>query len=286
MVRLPILSERFTGNIRGKHSLTKVNYFLFRMKINLKFFTLLAFTAIFSGLGVLSSCTKHYVVTQYKFEEKRLNPYSPSDENITRIIQPYKDSLDKEMNVVLAVSDTILTKSIPESDLGNLMCDLILKKSRDYCNCQVDFTFLNNGGIRLPNLPKGNITLGKVIELMPFENMIDIMIVSGKTLDTLFNYMATKGGWQISGARYKFNNEKTFEVFIQGTPLNLDRNYTIAVSDYLAQGGDNCTMLSYLPKTILSKSIRDAIIDGLKEISAKDEHVKSIIDGRVLKVNE
>lgn len=250
------------------------------------------FKAPFRGLGVflfiitISSCTKHYVATEYKFKEERLNPNSPSDETIAKIIKPYKDSLDIEMNVLLAVSDTILTKSIPESDLGNLMCDLVLKKSKDYCNCNVDFTFLNNGGIRLPNFPKGNITLGKVVELMPFENLIDIMTVNGKTLDTLFNYMAAKGGWQISGARYKFKKEKAFDVFIQGEPLDLNKNYTIAVSDYLAQGGDNCTMLSYLPKTILKKSLRDAIIDGLKEMNTKGEHIKSVIDGRVQNANE
>ena len=228
-----------------------------------------------------SSCTKHFAATEYKFEELRLNPNSASDEKIANIIRPYKDSLDKEMNIVLAVSDTILTKSIPESDLGNLMCDLVLKKSKDYCNCKVDFTFLNNGGIRLPNLPKGNITVGKIIELMPFDNLIDIMTVNGKTLDTLFNYMASKGGWQVSGARYRIKNGEAFDVFINGELLDLNKQYIIAVSDYLAQGGDNCTMLSYLPKTILSKNLRDAIIDGLKEMNTRDEHIKSIVDGRV-----
>jgi len=232
-----------------------------------------------------SSCTKHFVATEYKFEEQRLNPNSPSDEKIAAIIHPYKDSLDIEMNVLLAVSDTILTKSTPESDLGNLMCDLVLKKSRDYCNCQVDFTFLNNGGIRLPNLSKGSITLGKIIELMPFENLIDVMTVNGKTLDTLFNYMASKGGWQISGARYKIKNGKAFDIFINGEQLDLNKNYPIAVSDYLAQGGDNCTMLSYLPKTVLKKSLRDAIIDGLKEMNLRGENIKSVIDGRVQKVD-
>ena len=231
-----------------------------------------------------SSCSKHFIATQYKFQEQRLNANSPSDETIANIIKPYKDSLDKQMNVLLAVSDTMLTKSLPESDLGNMMCDLVLKKSKDYCNCQVDFTFLNNGGIRLPNFPKGNITLGKVVELMPFENLIDIMTVNGKTLDTLFNYMAFKGGWQISGARYKIKEEKAFDVFIQNQALDLNKNYTIAVSDYLAQGGDNCTMLAILPKTILKKSLRDAIVDGLKEMNTKGEHIKSVIDGRVQKV--
>jgi len=239
----------------------------------------------FLFLLTVSSCSKHFVATQYKFEEQRLNPNSPLDETIAKIVQPYKDSLDKEMNVVIAISDTILTKSVPESDLGNLMCDMVLRKSKDYCNCSVDFTFLNNGGIRLPNLPKGNITLGKIVELMPFENLIDVMTANGKTLDTLFNYMASKGGWQVSGARYKIKGDKAFEVLVQNQPLDPNKNYTIAVSDYLAQGGDNCTMLARLPKTILKKSLRDAIIDGLREMNAKSEHLKSVIDGRVQKVD-
>lgn len=192
------------------------------------------------------------------------------------------------MGVVLAVSDTILTKAgNPETDLGNLMCDLVLVQSRYYAQGKIpagttiDFTFLNPGGIRLPNLPKGNITLGRVMELMPFENLIDIITVDGKTLDTLFNFMAAKGGWPVSGARYKISNGKAVEVYIQGQPLDVNKQYTLAVSDYLAQGGDNCKALIPYPKLMLKKSLRDALIDGMKEINARGEHIKSIIDGRV-----
>lgn len=242
-------------------------------------------------LFVVSSCSKHFVASSYQFEEKKLIANSAVDSNLVRLIQLYKDSLDKEMGAVLAISDTLLTKAgNPESDLGNLMCDLILKKSADYAQGKIpagipiDFTFLNTGGIRLPNLPKGNITLGKIVELMPFENLIDIITVHGSTLDTLFNFLASKGGWPVSGARYKINNGKAVDVFIQGKPLDLNKDYTLAVSDYLAQGGDNCTVLIWLPKILLKKSLRDALIDGLKEMNARGEHVKSVIEGRVIKV--
>jgi 2',3'-cyclic-nucleotide 2'-phosphodiesterase (5'-nucleotidase family) len=191
----------------------------------------------------ISSCTKQYVPVAYHYDETKITDQSKVDEKLWSEILPYKDSLDKEMNVILAISDTILTKSAPESDLGNFMCDLILKKSQDYYGGKVDFTFLNNGGIRIPNLPKGNITLGKIIELMPFENRIVIMRLNGVTLDSLFNHMAAKGGWQVSGARYNIQNGKSINVEIAGEPLNLTRTYTVAVSDYLAQGGDNCEML-------------------------------------------
>lgn len=223
------------------------------------------------------------MATQYTFAEQNINGAPGKDETIAGIIKPYKDSLDKQMNVVLAISDTILTRAQPESDLGNLMCDLILKKSEDYSGQKIDFTFLNYGGIRLPNLPKGNITLGNIIELMPFENLIDVMQVSGKTLDTLFNHMAARGGWQVSGARYTIKGGRAVNVFINGQPLDINKEYTMAVSDYLAQGGDNCSMLTYVPRTIYKKSLRDALIDGLIEMNQRGEHINSIIDGRVSK---
>ncbi|MES2621744.1 MAG: 5'-nucleotidase, partial [Bacteroidota bacterium] len=229
-------------------------------------------------LFAVSSCSKDFVPTQYQFEEKKINASEKFDAETWAKILPYKDSLDKEMNVVLAVSDTILTKSTPESDLGNFMCDLILKKSRDYYGRPIDFTFLNNGGIRIPNLPKGNITLGKIIELMPFENRLGVVDIKGIVLDTLFNHMASKGGWQVSGASYKIKNGKAFEIKIQEAPLDLDKTYIVVSSDYLLQGGDNCTMLQSIPYVDLKKTLRDALIEGLKEMTAKGEHIKSVIE--------
>ncbi|MBP7388922.1 MAG: 5'-nucleotidase C-terminal domain-containing protein [Chitinophagales bacterium] len=241
---------------------------------------------IFSFSFLLAACNKNFVATQYSFEEKKLAHAEVRDETMAAFIQPYKDSLDKEMNVVLAISDTILTKSVPEGDLGNLMCDLILKKSNDYSGKKVDFTMLNNGGIRIPNLPKGYITLGKIVELMPFENLIDIVSIDGRHVDSLFQLAAAKGGWQVSGARYKIKNKQATEIYIQGKPLDTEAIYTLSISDYLAQGGDNCNMLIPLPKTILNKSLRDAIVDGLKEMNERGEHVKSVMDGRVQNITD
>jgi 2',3'-cyclic-nucleotide 2'-phosphodiesterase (5'-nucleotidase family) len=233
----------------------------------------------------LASCGHTYVATKYAYQEKNITANAEKDEKLAGIIQPYKDSLDKQMNVVLGVADDALTKTQPESDLGNFMCDLVLMKSRDYADVPVDFTFLNHGGIRLPSLPKGDITLGKLIELMPFENRIGIMQLKGTTIDTLFNFMASKGGWHISGARYKIKNNAAIDITIAGVPLNFNKTYSAAVSDYLAQGGDNCYMLKGLPYTDTRKTIRDALIEGLQEMTAKGQHVKSVLDGRIELVN-
>lgn len=232
-----------------------------------------------------TACNKHLVPAQYQFEEKKIQGGAPADTRLQAIIQPYKDSLDKEMNVAIGYADTVLTKSQPESDLGNFMCDLLLKKGRDYYGKPIDFTFLNHGGIRLPGLAQGPVTLGKMIELMPFDNRLVVMQLPGTTVDSLFNYMAAKGGWHISGARYKIKEGKAVEIQIQGATLNKSNTYTVVVSDYLAGGGDNCTMLKGRPYTDLRKILRDALIEGVKEMNSRGEHIRSVVDGRIQVIN-
>lgn len=248
-------------------------------------FTKLKSHFLFFVLLLLSSCSKHYVLTSYHFEEKKIDRTIISNEDISKLIQPYKDSLDIEMNVVLAVSDVALTKSQPESDLGNMMCDLMLKKGIEYYGMPIDFSLMNYGGIRIPSLPIGNITYGKVIELMPFENRLGVMKIRGDSLQVLFNHMAAKGGWPVSNARYVINGKLAEQISIAGKPIELDKEYVFVTSDYLLQGGDNCTMLQNTPYTDLKKTVRDALIEGMKSMSLNAEHINTQKEGRVSKKN-
>ncbi|MBL0145080.1 MAG: 5'-nucleotidase C-terminal domain-containing protein [Chitinophagaceae bacterium] len=45
---------------------------------------------------------------------------------------------------------------------------------------------MNYGGIRLPAIPAGNITRGKIFELAPFDNIIVLQKISGKTFQAFF----------------------------------------------------------------------------------------------------
>lgn len=234
----------------------------------------------------ISSCSHNFTATQYHAANNVVDSNFIEQQRINDIILPYKTELDKEMNVVIGYAETMLTKTQPESDLGNWMCDIVLTKSKDYYKDSIDFTFLNHGGIRLPSLAKGDVTYGKMIELMPFENRIVIMQLRGTIVDSLFNHMAAKGGWHVSkGTSYKMNSGKAVNVVINGKPLDLSKTYTLAVSDYLAQGGDNCTMLKGIPYIDTRVTLRDALIQGLKEATARGEYVRSIIEGRVVKLN-
>ena len=122
------------------------------------------------------------------------------DSVIKSEVSPYKIKLDKEMNVVLAVSEQVMMKSSPEGLLGNFSADAVLKMSREYGkdSCKVDFCVLNNGGLRNP-LPKGNITKYDIFSLMPFENEIALLTMNGGDVKELLDFIANKGGMPVAG---------------------------------------------------------------------------------------
>ena len=78
------------------------------------------------------------------------------------------------MNEVLTYSKINLTKKGSESLLGNFVTDLCLEQFSD----QADICIMNNGGLRFP-LPKGEVTIGDIYKLMPFENKLVVLELNG-----------------------------------------------------------------------------------------------------------
>lgn len=148
----------------------------------------LHFLALFVFLASCSS--KQLTITQYGFEERKMSDsLALYDKHIDSIIKPYRDSVDAEMNIVLVINDAVLTKKMPESDLGNLLSEILLKKSAEYAKQKVDYAIINFGGIRIPQLPAGNVTLSKAFELMPFDNKIVLLNFNGPPPQ--LNYLTT-----------------------------------------------------------------------------------------------
>jgi 2',3'-cyclic-nucleotide 2'-phosphodiesterase (5'-nucleotidase family) len=230
---------------------------------------------------LLAGCAKQYVTTQYQYTKNQIENKGEKDEKIAAIISPYKDSLQKSMNHVVAVNDKTISKGQPESELGNLLADVLLQQANECCNKQVDVSILNNGGIRVPQLAAGNVTLGKIYEIMPFENRLVLMDLPGKELAELFNAIAAAGGWPISGARFTIANKKATNIFVGGVPLNESKTYTIALSDYLTEGGDNLSMLKGKQITDSRKNIREAFIDAFNNIHKDGKKLSSNLDGRI-----
>lgn len=234
---------------------------------------------------IIAACSTTTTVTSVEPTAVQLNTSSKSDPEFEKIIEPYKSSMEAEMNQILIVSESSAEKNLPEGKLGNITCDMVLKKANDYCMEQhlelVDICLLNNGGLRSP-LPKGEIPLSKVFELMPFENELVVLTMTGKKTKQMFQAIARDKGMPIAGARVVIQDSLPPIVTVGGKDLDETKNYRVVTSDYLSNGGDKMYFFKS-PERVdtLHHKIRDAIVEYMKEENKKGNTLKPMLDGRI-----
>ena len=137
-----------------------------------------------------------------------------------------------------------------ESEIGNLCADSIRWKTG------ADIAIMNGGGIRT-DLPKGDITRGKILEIMPFSNPVKKVEIDGKAIramleHSVFAYPEEFGSFlSVSGINFSFDpsqpvGQRVQDIFINGEILDENKIYTMAANDFLLTGGDDYTMLKKL----------------------------------------
>ncbi len=164
------------------------------------------------------------------------------DKKLDAKIEPYRHGVDSLMNVVIGRSAVDMPKESME--LLNFGADFILERGRKLAD-DVDLAIINKGGLRR-GLPKGNITEGMIITLMPFYNYVNVIDIKGSDLLEAFNVMAADGGNGVSGnVAITYDRDKGLcdQVLINGKPLDSERTYRLATIDYLANGGDYMSSL-------------------------------------------
>lgn len=239
-------------------------------------------------VSCIHSCRHKWKVSQSSGTFTSVNDSITYHESSEKFIQPYRDSLDKTMNRIIGFSENNLTTEQPEGNLGNFVCDLMLdtlsntmpdgKLNRDNCFC-----LMNAKGLRAP-LPKGEIPLKRVFEIMPFENEAVIVKLSQEKIIALSENIASAGGHPISSnVKMKIRNGKCEMFSVNGKS---DKStYWVITSDYLANGGDNMTFFKEADTLInTGYKIRDMIKDRIELLYKQGKQVNATIDGRVEKL--
>ena len=199
--------------------------------------------------------------------QTRISAGMPGSAEVDTLIAPYRRQLEGQMNEVLAYLLTNMQTGRPEGLLGNLIADITLSRAVQEADVPVDACVINNGGLRVP-WSRGEITLGLVYEVMPFDNEIVILRFSGEQVAQLANEIAARRGEPISGLIFTIRDEGAADVRVGGRPVG-SRDYWIATSDYLANGGGGMPTLWEPAETRLTGVfIRDAIADALRAFGA------------------
>ena len=228
-----------------------------------------------------SSCNTTYQSQSLQYKSYRINDNQSKDSAVLNFLQPYSANVNKTMNDVVGVAAFSLDKKEPECTLGNFMVDAFITMATEKYATKVDAAILNYGGMRLTQLPAGNVTNGKIFELMPFDNLLILQKLKGDVLQKLLDLAASKGGWPVAGITMQVKDNKAVNVLIGGKPIDMNAIYTVTNSDFVANGGDDAEMLRGIPQIANGYLMRDAIFDYIKKLKSEGKDISSTIENRV-----
>ena len=202
------------------------------------------------------ACSSHLTLSGTKVP---LNIDSNEKQEVSSFISPFKDSMDRAMNLILAESSISMEVGRPSSLLGNWASDaLFVNQTRTVRLSEPIFCLLNTGGLR-SSIGKGPVTLGDIFRIMPFENSVVWLRLPISSLDKIEYYLQQSGGEPISNA--SMMNGK---LMVNGVSENTQFIWVIT-SDYLANGGDRMDFFQDAVERSDKKTLlRDVFIDEAK----------------------
>lgn len=189
----------------------------------------------------------------------------PGDPEASRIVESYRARLAGEFRRVVGTSDVDLVRDdSAESNVGNMLCDAARAATG------ADVAFMNAYGIRA-DLPGGEITLEQVYTMLPFENTLMTVELTGAGIMSALERGATleSGMLQVSGVAFRADLSKpagsrVSDVRIGGAPLDPKRRYRAAVNDFLAAGGDRFDAFREGTGAAAGGNFRDAVLEYLR----------------------
>ncbi|MCC5925995.1 MAG: 5'-nucleotidase C-terminal domain-containing protein [Bacteroidetes bacterium] len=201
----------------------------------------------------------------------------PDDPEMARLIAPFVTEMGARMNTVIAHSETPITRGRPEGTLNNLSADILRSRAVRELRHPVDIGVANFGGLRAP-LPQGDITVGNIYELMPFENTIAVLRLTGEQVQIMANQIAVRRGEPVSGIRFRIEDGRAVDILVGPEPLRRDRYYWVATNSFVADGGDGIGVFLEAQERIdLPVLIRDAMIEYIRH----RRHLNYELEGRI-----
>ena len=133
--------------------------------------------------------------------------------------------------------------------MGNLEADAMLDRVKDQ---GVQIAIQNGGGLRA-SIDSGEVTMGEVLTVLPFQNTLSTFQVTGATLvEALENGVSQleEGAGrfpQVAGMSFAFDRtqapgSRISEVMVGGAPIEMDKLYGVVSNNYVRTGGDGYKM--------------------------------------------
>ena len=211
---------------------------------------------------------------------------------IAELAQPLDEIRNKVVaEAAAAVDGDRQTCRIQECQMGNLVADAMLDRVKDQ---GVQIAIANSGGIRA-SLEPGEVTMGEVLTILPFQNTLSTFEISGQELvaaleNGVSQVEEVKGRFpQVAGLTFTWdpavapNEGRVQEVMVDMgdgfTPLDPAKTYLVVTNNYVRNGGDGYKVFSGDDKN--AYDFGPDLADVLAEYLAEQGAYSPYTDGRI-----
>ena len=207
------------------------------------------------------------------------------DKQVAAIVAASQSEIAPVKGLVLGRAEAALPHDrFRLSPLGQWATDAMRQAAR------ADIALCNGGGLRA-GLAAGPVTLGDMYAVMPFDNDLSVAEMTGAQVLAALEYgiaNAKFGMLQFSGLRVEFRAAAPYGqrvaavALADGSPLQADKVYRVAVSDFLVAGGDGYDMVKAAARHVNTfLTLRDALAEAVRKAGA----IRFRDDGRLQEIS-
>ena len=174
-----------------------------------------------------------------------------------------------------------------ECTMGNLVADAMLDRVKQQ---GIQIAIANGGGLRA-SIDAGEVTMGEVLTVLPFQNTLSTFQVSGETivaaLENGVSQLEDGAGRfpQVAGLTFAFDasqpaGSRVSDVMVDGVPIDPAATYGVVSNNFVRNGGDGYAMF------IEAENAYDFgpdLADVTAEYLAANAPYQPYLDGRIAK---
>ncbi len=198
----------------------------------------------------------------------------PEAEDIQKVIAPLAAEIKAtfDLPLVQAPQGLFRGRRGEENLLGYWVSDVMRQTAQGVIGTPVRFAITNAGGLR-SNLRPGQLKVADIFEMMPFENELVVVELTGaEVIQVLKEGLVRRGGEPCSGVKAVVEGTPEAATLTitwdDGSPIDPAATVKVATSDYLYGGGDSIPTLKKGRKPFTTGiTLRQMLLDQCSSIA-------------------
>lgn len=206
-------------------------------------------------------------------KSQRIFAQSPANTNINR------NSNDTNIPII-GFATTLLSNKKPEGLLGNFIADAVKNEAEIHLRKRIDLVFISSRAIK-GIINKGEISTQTIENILPFDDSLSYLEISGKELKMVLDRIAGDGGAPVSGIKMKIKNMHATNIVLDGDSLNFEKRYLLVTIERNANGNENFAFLKMFPHKNLPNTLTSVVIRYIKKITSEGKPINSYFGHRI-----